>query len=323
MNPNDIAGAVAQQSACQGAVFANPATARIGLVGADDAERLDLARIPDRHRVADRDHRAAGHVVQPHQHGRPIVHMRHPHRTRSQLAGREAHHATATARPGPRIPAGRRLTRESKPGTIGLGECHGWTCHAWLPTFSTGSTRMTTPRGTGPGQKRYRLADARRERDWSQERAAREIYNLGIKLGYRERDLGVDTRMVSGWERGAHHPKPHYVRILCKLYQLPEELLDLAPDVQEADAGSQDHVKNGTEDDPLQRRVFVTGAVGSLVGMTGLSDLARALTDSDAPAKAVTEHDCARHLAWGMWQSGRRSIHASELPSRIAQYLDK
>ena len=73
----------------------------------------------------------------------------------------------------------------------------------------------------------------------------------------------------------------------------------------------------------MQRRVFVTGAVGSLVGMTGLSDLARALTDSDAPAKAVTEHDCARHLAWGMWQSGRRSIHASELPSRIAQYLDK
>jgi tetratricopeptide (TPR) repeat protein/transcriptional regulator with XRE-family HTH domain len=88
---------------------------------------------------------------------------------------------------------------------------------------------MTTPREPGQRRKRYKLAEARSERGWSQERAASEIYQLGIKLGYRARELGVDTRMVSGWEGGAHHPKPHYVRILCRLYGRPEELIDLAP----------------------------------------------------------------------------------------------
>jgi tetratricopeptide (TPR) repeat protein len=94
-----------------------------------------------------------------------------------------------------------------------------------------GNTGMTTPREPGQRRKRYKLAEARTERGWSQERAASEIYQLGIKLGYPANLLGVDTRMVSGWEGGAHHPKPHYVRILCRLFGRPEELIDLAPSV--------------------------------------------------------------------------------------------
>src|SRR5215471_2342631 len=101
-----------------------------------------------------------------------------------------------------------------------------------------GSTRMTPPREPGQRKKRYRLAAARAERDWTQDKTADEIYKLGVKLKYPRDMLGVDARMVSNWERGEHNPTPHYVRILCKLYERSEDMLDLAPYVADADVES-------------------------------------------------------------------------------------
>jgi transcriptional regulator with XRE-family HTH domain len=74
-----------------------------------------------------------------------------------------------------------------------------------------------------------RLRLQRRLRGWSQDDVAAGLCRVAGGRG--ERDLGVDATMVSRWERGARHPRPRYVRLLCQLFDLPAEQLGLVPDV--------------------------------------------------------------------------------------------
>ena len=90
---------------------------------------------------------------------------------------------------------------------------------------------MTTANGSDQPKPRLRLAAARRRRGWGQVRAAIEINGRGLRLGYPENQLRVDAHMVSRWERGVHEPKPRYIQIMCSLYELPADQLDLAPSV--------------------------------------------------------------------------------------------
>lgn len=88
---------------------------------------------------------------------------------------------------------------------------------------------MTTANEPGRSKPRDLLAAARRRRGWSQVRAAIEINGLGLRLGYAEDQLRVDAHALSRWERGVHEPKARYIRIMCSLYKLPADQLDLAP----------------------------------------------------------------------------------------------
>jgi transcriptional regulator with XRE-family HTH domain len=101
--------------------------------------------------------------------------------------------------------------------------------------FAHGHDGMTTPNESGQPDQRLRLAAARRRRGWGQVRAAIEINGLGLRLGYSEDELRVDAHALSRWERGVHEPKARYIRIMCSLYELPADQLDLAPPVADGD----------------------------------------------------------------------------------------
>src|SRR5258708_19808339 len=98
-----------------------------------------------------------------------------------------------------------------------------------------GHDGMTTPHESDRSERRPRLAAARRRRGWGQVRAAIAINELGLRLGYSEDELRVDAHALSRWERGVHEPKARYIRIICSLYELHADQLDLAPPV--ADGG--------------------------------------------------------------------------------------
>src|SRR5712671_1828575 len=88
---------------------------------------------------------------------------------------------------------------------------------------------MTTPNAPGRPKKRPRLRRARKERGWSQNDAAVKLYNLGLKLGVLEADLGVDARQFSRWELGKAQPNQTYTALLSRLYERPPDQLDLPP----------------------------------------------------------------------------------------------
>ncbi|HKF76714.1 MAG TPA: helix-turn-helix transcriptional regulator [Candidatus Dormibacteraeota bacterium] len=116
-----------------------------------------------------------------------------------------------------------------------------------------------------PGQRpNRRLRLQRRLRGWSQEDVAAGLHRLAAGLG--EPEPGVDATMVSRWERGMRRPRPRYVRLLCRLFELPAEQLGvidhhgppLAPDrAWEAPEGD------------VERRDFIR-RVGMLLGVAAL-----------------------------------------------------
>jgi transcriptional regulator with XRE-family HTH domain len=113
---------------------------------------------------------------------------------------------------------------------------------------------------SGPRPNRQ-LRLQRRLHGWSQEDVAAGLHRLAASLG--EPELGVDATMVSRWERGTRRPRPRYVRLLCRLFELPAEQLGVVDDdvVDPAPARSQDAL----EDDDVQRRDFIH-RLASLLG---------------------------------------------------------
>jgi transcriptional regulator with XRE-family HTH domain len=105
---------------------------------------------------------------------------------------------------------------------------------------------------SGPRPNRQ-LRLRRRLHGWSQEDVAAGLHRLAASLG--EPELGVDATMVSRWERGTRRPRPRYVRLLCRLFELPAEQLGVVDDdaVDTVPARSRDAL----EDDDVQRRDFI------------------------------------------------------------------
>jgi transcriptional regulator with XRE-family HTH domain len=95
-----------------------------------------------------------------------------------------------------------------------------------------------------------RLRLQRRRRGWSQEEVAAGLHRVAAALG--EPEPGVDATMISRWERGTRHPRPRYVRLLCRLFDLPAEELGLVDD----DAGSWSPAWS-TADEEARRRDFI------------------------------------------------------------------
>ena len=105
----------------------------------------------------------------------------------------------------------------------------------WLATVASGGVQHPEPRMTTSDEsarvRRNNLREARDDRGWDQEEAAAEIYRLGLELGFEEKQLGIDARQVSRWERGVVAPGPIYATILTRLYERSPDQLDLPPHV--------------------------------------------------------------------------------------------
>ena len=96
----------------------------------------------------------------------------------------------------------------------------------------------------------------RRLHGWSQEDVAAGLHRLAASMG--EPELGVDATMVSRWERGTRRPRPRYVRLLCRLFDLTPEQLGIF----EEEPGGPDQ-----EDGDVERRDFIR----RLAAVLGLS----------------------------------------------------
>jgi transcriptional regulator with XRE-family HTH domain len=94
----------------------------------------------------------------------------------------------------------------------------------------------------------------RRLRGWTLDDVAERMHRMVATAG--DVELGVDAHMVGRWERGVRHPAPRYVALLCRLFQLPADELDLIPG--EAPPEREEH--------ELQRRQFLQylGLAGGL-----------------------------------------------------------
>jgi transcriptional regulator with XRE-family HTH domain len=110
-----------------------------------------------------------------------------------------------------------------------------------------------------------RLRVQRRLRGWSQEDVAAGLHRLAAGLG--EPEPGVDATMVSRWERGTRRPRPRYVRLLCRLFELPAERLGV---VEDDDLGVlPERLREAPDDDDAERRDLI-GRVSALLGVAAL-----------------------------------------------------
>src|SRR5258708_16889610 len=115
-----------------------------------------------------------------------------------------------------------------------------------------------------------RLRLQRRLRGWSQEDVAVGLFRVASAVG--ETELGVDATMVSRWERGTRRPRPKYVRLLCRLFDLPAEQLGLVED-SEMDL-LPPLPADGMEGHETNRRDFLQRAA-TLLGLAHLSPFPR------------------------------------------------
>src|SRR5690349_10329813 len=101
-----------------------------------------------------------------------------------------------------------------------------------------------------------RLRRQRQLRGWSLDDLAAELCKLAASLG--EPMPGVNSNMVSRWERGVRSPRPYYVRLLCTLFEQSAEQLGLV------EAGDQSATSDERGGDDRHRESLV---VGELLGV--------------------------------------------------------
>jgi transcriptional regulator with XRE-family HTH domain len=88
---------------------------------------------------------------------------------------------------------------------------------------------MMATMGRGVRQPNLKLRRERELRGWSQDDLADHLCRSAVELG--EPNPGVDRNTVGRWERGVRHPQPHYVRLLCNVFQLAADRLGLVAEV--------------------------------------------------------------------------------------------
>src|ERR1019366_508285 len=90
---------------------------------------------------------------------------------------------------------------------------------------------------------RPRLKELREERGWTQQDVADQLARIAW-LRHRER-VGVNADMVSKWERGEKHPRPHYRDLLCLLFGVDAQTLGIGVAAHPS-AGPRSQAEEGT-----------------------------------------------------------------------------
>lgn len=118
-----------------------------------------------------------------------------------------------------------------------------------------------------------RLRMQRELRGWSLEDVASGLHRVAASLG--DPEPGADATMVSRWERGMRKPRPRYVRLLCRLFDLPADELGLVERADEPERSGSGFPAamagaNGldTELDDMERREFIrklAATIGTVV----------------------------------------------------------
>lgn len=121
-------------------------------------------------------------------------------------------------------------------------------------------------------RRRNSLLRMQRElRGWSLEDVASGLHRVAASTDGGE--PGVDATMVSRWERGIRKPRPRYVRLLCRLFEMPADELGLVERADLAQRPGQVHKGLmtgtpglGTELDDMERREFIRKLAAATVG---------------------------------------------------------
>jgi len=169
-----------------------------------------------------------------------------------------------------------------------------------------------------------RLRVQRRLRGWSQEDVAAGLHRLAASLDGPE--LGVDATMVSRWERGTRRPRLRYVRLLCRLFELPPEQLGI---VEDADLASpEDPRPDALEDDDVERRDFIQrmaallggAAVFEPLGPEPWERLARALAPRGPVDVAAVDH--LERITVALERLGPTGISSRAIRAAVTGHLD-
>ncbi len=131
----------------------------------------------------------------------------------------------------------------------------------------------------GARQPNRRLRHERELRGWSLDDVANGLHSLAATLG--ESEPGVDATAVSRWERGARRPRPYYVRLLCRLFELPADRLGLVEErvgehVAPQPAAPPVELTAAPDIEDMQRREFIrklATTFGTVVMPYGLEPL--------------------------------------------------
>jgi tetratricopeptide (TPR) repeat protein len=179
---------------------------------------------------------------------------------------------------------------------------------------------MTTADGSDARQARPKLARVRRNRGWGQERAASEIVELGLHLGFPAERLGVDARAISRWENGRTEPGPVYITIMCRLYALPPDQLDLPSSALPIDPTSQttpEDAAAASQHDATSSAV--TSQPSHPAELSGQSDLIsgavvpiRGTLDLWQPSASLNRTELISSSEWPVW-FGIRIAHVIAL----------
>ncbi len=165
-----------------------------------------------------------------------------------------------------------------------------------------------TENGGAARQPNLKLRYHRQLCGWSIDDVADELCKLAASLD--EPAPGVNGNMVSRWERGVRSPRPRYVRLLCRLFELPADQLGLVKVEVEDDPDRDDELSDDwyyqllvcellgipaeaaglVEDDTadrMKRRDFIAYSVGlagaSGIDLEGLAAVLSRLHRLDAP----------------------------------------
>jgi transcriptional regulator with XRE-family HTH domain len=157
-----------------------------------------------------------------------------------------------------------------------------------------------------------RLRLQRRLRGWSQEDVAAGLYRVATGLG--EGELGVDATMVSRWERGTRRPRPRYVRLLCRLFDLPAEQLGLVREPELVPLAPLDPLGC----DETERREFLH-QVATLLGLAALPPF---LPAGPAGAESPRSEPWER-LDRALNRPGQVDVATVEHLERVTQALER
>jgi transcriptional regulator with XRE-family HTH domain len=183
-----------------------------------------------------------------------------------------------------------------------------------------------------PGQcPNQRLRLQRRLRGWSQDEVAAGLHRLAASLG--EPELGVDATMVGRWERGTRRPRPRYVRLLCRLFELSADQLGVIEeqDLDRPQDRTRDALRDALEEHAVERRDFihrVTGLLGLAAAPLPLEHLGtepwERLTSALHGPGGIDE-EAVDHLEWitlTLQRLGRSDISSEVILGPVVGHLD-
>jgi transcriptional regulator with XRE-family HTH domain len=168
-------------------------------------------------------------------------------------------------------------------------------------------------------------------RGWSNQDLVDQLQNWAYRQG--QGTLGLTRSYVSEWLSGKRGVGRRYAQLLGHVLGIPSELFidgrSASPPRSSPIAQDEklwlDLQSRPEGDDDIRRRRFLT-LMTTLAGTPALLPLERlaSVLSAGPPSEATgeaTERECARWMAWEMWERKTFRLHESQLPAAVARTL--